>query len=93
MEAKDTMLTQYQKDSALKLYLKEHPQYKGLNLWKLVARHQAEITWDIAFKAGIEEAIRILRVIGADRAADDVVLYRGLDAKKEAREHPSPSSV
>ena len=53
----DTVMTQYQKDRALKLYLKEHPQYKGLNLWKLVARHQAEITWAIAYKAGIKEVM------------------------------------
>ncbi len=52
----DTVMTQYQKDCALKLFLKEHPQYKGLNLWKLVARHQAEIS----FKAGIKEVVGFL---------------------------------
>ena len=53
----DTVMTQGKKDSVLKLFLKVHPQYKGLNLWKPIARHQAEITWDIAFKAGTQEVV------------------------------------
>ena len=53
MKAEDTLMTQYEKDSVLKLYLKEHPQYKGLNLWRPIARHQAVIS----FNAGKREAV------------------------------------
>ncbi len=69
----DTVMTQYQKDCALKLFLKEHPQYKGLNLWKPVARHQAEITW----KAGIREVFDFFH----DNSAGIMMNEHALEAK------------
>ncbi len=65
MEAKDTLMTFKEQTEEMKT-AKVKPG--------CLVRKQAEITWDIAFKAGIDTLWKEIQKLGYQRVLDDLVI-------------------